>query len=202
MTANKINMKQTSEDLKSFHSKEIENNAKKRTEKIIENMSTKFDKLSTRIETINRKAEAANHYPNKIISKLLRKSSVLQEKLVEQMKKICDFDENIEDKVNKNYRDTLVIRQVKKENQEKTWNNTSCVLCSSFCGLFGWNENQFLSDIERAHSGNYKNPNPPTYVKFILWNISQTVLDSIIRANISRQTNTSASQKYFHKVQK
>ena len=32
---------------------------KKITEKIIEKMNTKFDKLSTRIETIDRRAEAA-----------------------------------------------------------------------------------------------------------------------------------------------
>ena len=59
MAASEINMKQISEDLKSFLTKEIENNAKKITEKIIEKMDTKFDELSTRIETIDRKAEAA-----------------------------------------------------------------------------------------------------------------------------------------------
>ena len=36
MAASEINMKQISEDLKSFLTKEIENNAKKITEKIIE----------------------------------------------------------------------------------------------------------------------------------------------------------------------
>ena len=118
------------------------------------------------------------------------------------MKKICELEENIEDQVNRNSRDTLVIRGIKKENQEKTWNNTSHVLSSSLCGLFGWNPNQFLSDIERAHRGDYKNPNSPIYMKFISWKVSQAVLDSIIRANRSRQTNISASQKYSDKVQK
>ena len=59
MAANEINMKQISEDLKSFLTKEMDNNVKKITEKIIEKMETKFDKLSTRIEIIGRKAEAA-----------------------------------------------------------------------------------------------------------------------------------------------
>ena len=68
--------------------------------------------------------------------------------------------------------------------------------------MFGWNPNQFLSDIERAHRGDYKNPNSPIYMKFISWKVSQAVLDSIIRANRSRQTNISASQKYSDKVQK
>ena len=96
----------------------------------------------------------------------------------------------------------LVIRGIKKENQEKTGSNTSHVLSSSLCGLFGWNPNQFLSDIERAHRGDYKNPNSPIYVKFISWKVSQAVFDSINRANRSRQTNISASQKCSNKVQK
>ena len=75
------------------------------------------------------------------------------------MKKIHDLQENTEDQVNRNSGDTLVIRSIKKENQEKTWNNVSHVLSSSLRGLFGWNPNQFLSDIERAHRGDYKNPN-------------------------------------------
>ena len=58
MAANKINMKQISEDLKSLLTKEMENNAKKATEKIKEKMNNKLDKLSTIIETKDRKAEA------------------------------------------------------------------------------------------------------------------------------------------------
>ena len=58
MAANKINMKKISEYLKSFLTKEIENNAKKATEKIKEKMNNKLDKLSTIIETKDRKAEA------------------------------------------------------------------------------------------------------------------------------------------------
>ena len=205
MAANEINMKQISEDLKSFLTKEMENNAKKITEKIIEKMDTKFDELSTRIEIIDRKAEAAESLAKQnqnSISNLTSGSTALQEKIAEQAKKIHELEENIEDQVNRNSRDTLVTRGIKKENQDKTWNNISHVLSSSLCGLFGWNPNQFLSNIERAHRGDYKNPNSPIYVKFISWKVSQAVLDSIIRANRSRQTNISVRQKYSDKVQK
>ena len=205
MAANEINMKQISEDLKSFLTKEMENNAKKITEKNIEKMDTKFDELSTRIEIIDRKAEAAESLAKQnqnSISNLTSESTALQEKIAEQAKKIHELEENIEDQVNRNSRDTLVIRGIKKENQDKTWNNTSHVLSSSLCGLFGWNPNQFLSDIERAHRGDYKNPNSPIYVKVISWKVSQAVLDSIIQANRSRQTNISVSQTYSDKVQK
>ena len=51
MAANEINMKQISEDLKSFLTKEMENNAKKITEKILEEINTKFDKLRTQAKT-------------------------------------------------------------------------------------------------------------------------------------------------------
>ena len=76
------------------------------------------------------------------------------------------------------------------------------MLSNSLCRFFAWNLNQFFSDIERAHRGDYKNPNSPIYEKFISRKVSQAVLDSIIRANRSRQTNISASQKYSDKVQK
>ena len=52
--------------------------------------------------------------------------------------------------------------------------------------IFEWNPIHFLSDIEGANSGDYKNPNSAIYVKFISWKLSQVVLDSIIRANRSR----------------
>ena len=134
----------------------MENNAKKITEKILEKINTKFDELSTRIETIDRKAEtaetlAAQNQNN--ISNLTSESTALQEKLAEQAKKIHELQENSEDQVNRNSRDTLVIRGIKKANQEKTWNNTSHVLSSSLCGLFGWNPNQLLGDTEGAHRG-------------------------------------------------
>ena len=59
MAANEINMKQISEHLKSFLTKEMENNTKKITEKIIGKMDTEFDELSTRIEIIGRKGRGS-----------------------------------------------------------------------------------------------------------------------------------------------
>ena len=48
-----------SEDLKSFFTKKLDNNTNKITEKIVEKMYIKFNELNTRIETIDRRAEAA-----------------------------------------------------------------------------------------------------------------------------------------------
>ena len=169
-------------------------------------MDTKFDELSTRIETIYREAEAAETLAKQNqnnINDLTSESTALQEKLVEQAKKIRELEEDIEDQVNRKFRDTPVIRSIKRKIKRKHGITLHAhVLSSSLCGLFRWNPNQFLSDIKRAHRGDHKNPNSPIYVKFISWKVSQAVLDSIIRANRSRQTNISASQKYSGKVQK
>ena len=62
MGADENNMRQISEDVKSFLAKEMENNAKKITEKIKEKMDTKLDEPSTRRETIDTKAEAAQKH--------------------------------------------------------------------------------------------------------------------------------------------
>ena len=97
-----------------------------------------------------------------------------------------ESEKKTEDQINRNSRDTLVIRDIKKENQEKTWNNTLHVFFSSLYGLFGWNPYQFLSDIKGEHKVDYKNANSPIYVRFISWKVSQAVLGSIIRANRSR----------------
>ena len=123
MVAEKKNMKQISEDLKSFLTKGTENNVKKITEEIIEKMTTKFDELSTRIETRDRKTEAAETIVKQNqnnVSNLTSESTALQEKLAEQEKKIHELEENIEDQVNRNSRDTLVIRGTKKDNQEES----------------------------------------------------------------------------------
>ena len=61
----------------------MENNAKKITEKILEKVNTKFDEYSTKIETIDRKPEAAETLAEQNqnnISNLTSESTALQEK--------------------------------------------------------------------------------------------------------------------------
>ena len=118
MTANEINMKQILEDLKSFRTKEMKNNTNKITKKAIEKMNIKFDELRTRIETIERKVEAtetlAKQNQNNIIC-LTNETTALQKNLAEQVKKIDKLEENIEDQINRNYRDTLVTIKIKRK---------------------------------------------------------------------------------------
>ena len=73
-----------------------------RTEKITEKMNTKFNELRPRIEMIDMKAEAAESLAKQNennISNLRRESTGLQEKLAEQVKKIHELEEDIDDQV-------------------------------------------------------------------------------------------------------
>ena len=88
MAAGEINMKQISEYLKSFLTKKVENNAKKITEKIKEKMNTKFDELSTNELRNNRQEGRGSRNNQNNISDLTSESTALQEKSVEQVKKI------------------------------------------------------------------------------------------------------------------
>ena len=88
-------------------------------------MDTKLEEFRSRIETIDKKEEAAETLAKQnqnSVSNLTSESPVLQEELAEQF--------------NKNFRDTLVTRGIKEKNQEKTWNTTPHKLSSSLCGLF------------------------------------------------------------------
>ena len=96
----------------------------------------------------------------------------------------------------------MIIRGVKFNlHNEKSWNDTENILATTLCIQFGWNKNQFAHDIERAHRGNYKNPNSPIYAKFLSWKVAQGVLESIIKANSEVKITIFASQKYSKKVQ-
>ena len=48
----------------------------------------------------------------------------------------------------------------------------------------GFNKDHFAYDIERAHPGNYKNPNSPIHAKLLSWRVAQGILESIIKANM------------------
>ena len=109
-------------------------------------------------------------------SNLTSKSTIFQEKLAEQAKKIHELEENIEDQVNRKYRDTLITGGVKKENQEKTQNNTSHMPSPVLfvdC-MLRWNLNQFLSDIEKPHSGDQIYLDKPIFLL-----VKSTLIDKV-----------------------
>lgn len=103
MASNEINMKPIAENLQSFLTKKIENNAKEITEKIIEKMTNKSDELRTRIETVHGKVETAESLVREnqnYISDLRSESKAHQKKLAEQAKKIHELEKDTEDQIN------------------------------------------------------------------------------------------------------
>ena len=118
-------------------------------------------------------------------------------RLEEYSRKIEQLEELVDDQINRNARSTLIIRGVKFNlRNEKSWNDTENVLPTTLCTQFGWNKGQFAQDIERAHRGNYKNPNSPIYAKFLSWKVAQGILESIVKANREGKITIFASQKY------
>ena len=76
-------------------------------------MNTKFDELKTRIETVNRNAEAgeslSKENQNKI-SNLLSETTAHKENLAEQTNNPHKLEKDIEDQAYSNCRSTIVIR--------------------------------------------------------------------------------------------
>ena len=78
-----------------------------------EKINTKFDKLSTRIEIADRRAEASESLAKENknnISNLPSESTAHQERLSEQGNKTHELEKGIKYQVNRSPRITLVIR--------------------------------------------------------------------------------------------
>ena len=168
-------------------------------------MNRKFDPLNNRLNEIgirvNESKTLAENNANRL-EQLEEESKITNLRLEGYSRKTDQLEELVGDQINRNARSTLIIRGVKFNlHNEKSWNDTENILATTLCIQFGWNKNQFAHDIERAHRGNYKNPNSPIYAKFLSWKVAQGVLESIIKANSEVKITIFASQKYSKKVQ-
>ena len=199
------NLKKMSDELKSFFAQEISASAVNVTTSINDTMNRKFDQLNNRLNEIdirvNESKTLAENNTNRL-EQLEEESKITKMRLEEYSRKVEQLEELVEDQINRNSRSTLIIRGVKFNlRNEKSWNDTENILATTLCTQFGWNKDQFVHDIERAHRGNYKNPNSPIYAKFLSWKVAQGVLESIIKANREGKITIFASQKYSKKVQ-
>ena len=166
-------------------------------------MNRKFDPLNNRLNEIgirvNVSKTLAENNANRL-EQLEEESKITNLRLEGYSRKTDQLEELVGDQINRNARSTLIIRGVKFNlHNEKSWNDTENALATTLCTQFGWNKDQFVHDIERAHRGNYKNPNSPIYTKFLSWKVAQGVLESIIKANTEGKIAIFASQKYSKK---
>ena len=195
------NLKKMSDELKSFFAQEISASAVNVTTSINNMMNRKFNQLNEIDIRVNETKTLAENNTSRL-KQLEKESKITNLRLEEYSRKIEQLEELADDQINRNACSTLIIRGVKFNlRNEKSWNDTENVLATTLCTQFGWNKNQFPHDIERAHRGNYKNPNFPIYAKFLSWKVAQGVLGSIIKANREGKVTIFASQMYFKKVQ-
>ena len=194
------NLKKMSDELKSFFAQEISASAVNVTTSINNMMNRKFNQLNEIDIRVNETKTLAENNTNRL-KQLEKESKITNLRLEEYSRKIEQLEELVDDQINRNARSTLIIRGVKFNlRNEKSWNDTENVLPTTLCTQFGWNKGQFAQDIERAHRGNYKNPNSPIYAKFLSWKVAQGVLESIIKANREGKITIFTSQRYSKKV--
>ena len=194
------NLKKLSDELKSFFVQEISAGAVNITTSINDTMNGKFDQLNNRLNEIDIRVNETKTLAENNTSRLKqleKESKITNLRLEEYSRKIEQLEELVDDQINRNARSTLIIRGVKFNlRNEKSWNDTENVLPTTLCTQFGWNKGQFAQDMERAHRGNYKNPNSPIYAKFLSWKVAQGILESIVKANREGKITIFASQKY------
>ena len=194
------NLKKMSDELKSFFAQEISASAVNVTTSINNMMNRKFNQLNEIDIRVNETKTLAENNTNRL-KQLEKESKITNLRLEEYSRKIEQLEELVDDQINRNARSTLIIRGVKFNlRNEKSWNDTENVLATTLCTQFGWNKGQFAQDIERAHRGNYKNPNSPIYAKFLSWKVAQGVLESIIKANREGKITIFTSKRYSKKV--
>ena len=198
-------MKKTSDELKSFFAQEISTSAVNVATSINDTMNRKFDQLINRLNEIdirlNETKTLAENNTNRL-EQLEEEIKITNLRLEEYSTKIEQLEELVDDQITRNARSTLIIRSVKfKLCNKNSWKDAENILATTLCTQLGWNKDHFPHDIERAHCGNYKNPNSPIYAKFLSWKVVQDVLESIVKANREGKITIFASQKYSKKAQ-
>ena len=192
------NLKKISDELKSFFAQEISTS-------INDTMNRKFDQLNNRLNEIvirlNETKTLAENNTNRL-EQLEEERKIKNLRLEEYSRKIEQLEKLADDQITRNARSTLIICGVKfKLRNKNSWKDAENILATTLCTQLGWNKDHFPHDIERAHCGNYKNPNSPIYAKFLSWKVVQDVLESIVKANREGKITIFASQKYSKKAQ-
>ena len=197
------NLKKMSDELKSFFAQEISASGINVTTSINDTMNTKFDQLTNRLNEIdirvNETKTLAENNTNRLEQFEERKITNLR--VEEYSRRTEHLKDVFDDETNRNACSTLIICGVNFNfHNEKCWNNIENVLGTTVCTQFSWNKDQFAHDIEQAHRENYKSPNSPIYAKFLSWEVTQGLLESIIEANSEGKITIFARQKYSKKV--
>ena len=127
----------------------------------------------------------------------------LNETVSNQAITIHQLDIQVEDLKNRSLRKTLVFRNIKKQQSEKTWDDTKMVLANEISKhIQDFSKEEIIKNIERAHRVTTTNRNPsataPPFLvaKITNWDMSEKIKSAIIKANQEGKSAVFVSQMY------
>ena len=135
------------------------------------------------------------------IDYLVQERDSMSTKVEEQDRRISQLEEQIEDQINRNTRNTLVFRGIKRKNSEKTWNDTENVLANTL----------FVVTLAGSKISLYMTPTESIeeHIKTLIYLYTSNICHGKLPKmwwpasflQISGKLNIFASQKYSKKIQ-
>ena len=108
-------------------------------------MKAELEDVKSRIGT--------NEQQLQLNSDSLSQLSYVQEAEQVNSQKLLKFERELDEQTNRNLRNTLIIRGLPENKNEKSWDDSIQQFVNHVCPLFGWNEESLIADIEREHRG-------------------------------------------------
>ena len=170
-------------------------------EKIQSNLINEISSMKKELSDARNEASDARVLAETNAGEIARLSSTIlslveQNKL--QAKDLCDLTELVEDRTNRQMRNTLVFKNVPKTVKEKSWNDTQNVLSSTVAKALKVKPETIAKVFERVHRGrDRKDGGPPhIFAKVFNWNDSERLKSDIRDLNIKKKTSIHCEQKY------
>lgn len=189
--------------------KEIENLLDKQKKSIITEIQSKIEDLSSEL---NRKL---TNLGNRIavietVTTELQANSSSHDVLIKQLEEKTDqlyirnqeLETQLEDQINRSLRKTLIVRGIKEDDKEETWQKTEELLADLLQRHLQIAKEDGIKMIDRAHRGGRMSKNGrPIYVKFKAWKDSQQVLNGFTKQRIrNTNMNIKIDQMYSKKL--
>ena len=179
-----------------------------------QNLSTKINEnhqnLTQLLQNVEKKAEEASKLANdnkEDIKRLESTVTQLNDKLEEKQKKQEELEDLIIDQIDRNLRNTIIVRGLPKANNERTWDDTAETFVNYLSRNLHWDKttkDNLYNDIERIHRGkdnNHQESPPAVFIKFYSWKTAQNIIKTIITAHKNKDVKITAHQMYSKRTQ-
>ena len=173
----------------------LQDNINERFDQIENKIDSRYDQLEQKINnvaTTTEKQETA-------LSEMQNVIQQLQTTIVSQDAELSDLRREMNRKIDRDMRETLIIKHIPQSNSEKTWKMTEEVLVESIvkhCPVL--KKNEVRDTIDRCHRDSYDNRlinadgeetrnDRPIFVKFKTWTEAEKVKNCVIAENKRRR---------------